>query len=271
LVQIWGPRYSAYVVAELDVAVFTRGRFPDDARGQQVAQDVAERLRRLLGDARMPYGKAGRALGEHPNQLRYAAPTGTVLIRWDGARPPIIWTQPQPDVDPQKARLELVCRYLRVFGPSTPNAFSKWAGISPRGGTAAFDMLASSLALVRTPMGEAWILISDAPEFVERESTTAPARFLPSGDAYILAADRELLVSDADHRRALWPPGTVHPGGLLVDGEIVGTWRRARAKLTIHLWRSLDQRARETVEAEASTIPLPGVDEPIEVQWARTP
>jgi hypothetical protein len=32
LVQLWGPRFSAYVVAALDVAVFTLGRLPDDAR-----------------------------------------------------------------------------------------------------------------------------------------------------------------------------------------------------------------------------------------------
>ena len=44
----------------------------------------------------MTYGEAGRGLGEHPNRLRYAAPTGTVLIRWDGARQPTVWTVPPP-------------------------------------------------------------------------------------------------------------------------------------------------------------------------------
>jgi hypothetical protein len=34
---------------------------------------------------------AGRALGEPANRLRYAAPTGTVLISWDGARQPTMW------------------------------------------------------------------------------------------------------------------------------------------------------------------------------------
>ena len=32
LVQLWGPRFSAYVVAERDRAVFTLGRLPDDPR-----------------------------------------------------------------------------------------------------------------------------------------------------------------------------------------------------------------------------------------------
>src|SRR5580765_4950555 len=30
LVQVWGPRFSAYVVAARDVAVFSLGRLPED-------------------------------------------------------------------------------------------------------------------------------------------------------------------------------------------------------------------------------------------------
>src|SRR3954464_15204689 len=31
LVQVWGPRFSAYVVARQDMALFTLGRMPDSA------------------------------------------------------------------------------------------------------------------------------------------------------------------------------------------------------------------------------------------------
>jgi len=81
LVQLWGPRFNAYVVAARDLPVFSLGRLPDDAKGRRVAEDQAARLHALLGGTRMTYGEAGRALGEHPNRLRYAAPTGTVVIR----------------------------------------------------------------------------------------------------------------------------------------------------------------------------------------------
>ena len=83
----------------------------------------------------MPYGAAGDALGLHDaNSLRYAATTGTVLIRWAGARQPTVWTVPPAGDDPLKARLELARRHLHVFGPSTPEAFARWAGISAREG-----------------------------------------------------------------------------------------------------------------------------------------
>jgi hypothetical protein len=268
LVQLWGPRYSAYVVAQRDLAVFSLGRMPDDARARRIAEDLAARLHTLLGGARMIDREAGRALGQDHNRLRYAAPTGTVVIRWEGARAPVVWTVPRPEVDPRHARLELARRYLHIFGPTTPEAFAQWAGIGPREGVASFEGLRRSLTPVRTPIGEAWILTRDEPMFRADPRPTASARLLPSGDAYFLlqGSDRELLVADADHRRALWTP-RVWPGGLLVDGELVGTWRRSHEKVTVQPWRRLSRSARDAIEVEAESLPLPGVRGRIVVRW----
>jgi hypothetical protein len=268
LVQLWGPRFSAYVVAARDLAVFSLGRLPDDAGALRIAEDLATRLHRLLGGARMTYGEAGRALGEHPNRLRYAAPTGTVVIRWDGARQPTVWTVPPPAVAPRDARLELARRYLHIFGPTTPEALAGWAGIAPRQGLAAFDALRRSLTPVRTPVGDAWILTRDEPTFLASPPPAAPARLLPSGDAYFLlqGADRELLVPDADRRRALWTT-RVWPGGVLVEGELVGTWRRVQGTVTIQTRRRLPRAGRHAVEAETESMPLPGIRGRIVVRW----
>ncbi len=258
LVQIWGPRHHAYVVPARDLAVFSLGRLPDEGGALRVAEDLAVRVRGLLGGARMAFGEAGRALGEHnANRLRYAAPTGTILIRWDGARQPTIWTVPRPEVDPRDARLELARRYLHIFGPTSAEAFAQWAGIGPRGGVAAFDTLRRSLTPVRTPVGNSWILSSDEPTFRATAEPAASARLLPSGDAYFLlqGGDRELLVPDASRRRALWTP-RVWPGGVLADGEIVGTWRRSVGTVTIQTWRRLSRAARDAVDAEATSLPL---------------
>jgi hypothetical protein len=208
----------------------------------------------------MTYGEAGRGLGVHPNQLRYAAATGTVVIRWDGAHQPTVWTLPAPDVDPQAARLELARRYLRVFGPSTPAAFGQWAGIATKGARVAFNALDPSLTPVRTPIGDGWILSDDERTFREPTGSTAAARLLPSGDPYFLlhGADRDLLVPEADRQGGLWTT-RVWPGAVLVAGEIVGTWRRAHAALTIELWRRLSRQERDEVQAEGESLPLPGV------------
>ena len=269
LVQLWGPRFSAYVVAARDLAVFSLGRLPADGKGRQFAEETADALDAFLAGRRMAYGDAGRGLGVNPNRLRYAAPTGRVLIRWDGARQPTVWTVPLPAVDPVEARLELARRHLHVFGPSTPASFAWWAGIPPMLGRSVFDALGGSLAPVRTPAGDAWILASDESTFRDPAAPGGDARLLPSGDAYLLlqGADRDLLVPDADRRRELWPP-RVWPGGVLVGGEVVGTWRRADADVSIQAWRRLSPEERDAVRAEAETLPLPGSGGRIRVRWA---
>jgi hypothetical protein len=270
LVQVWGPRFSAYVVAERDLAVFTVGRYPDDEKARRRADDLADRLDALFDGATMDSAEAGRALGVHPSALRYAAPTGRVLIEWDGARRPTVTMVTPPDVDPYDARRELARRYLHVLGPARPEAFAEWAGIRnpARSGAAAFDMLGDSTIPVRTPIGEAWILADDEPAFRTEPRPVAPARLLPSGDAYYLlqGADREILVPDPARRGELWTP-RVWPGAILVEGEVVGTWRRAQHVVTIQTWRRLPRTARDAVEAEAATLPLPGLERDITISW----
>ncbi len=269
LVQVWGPRFSVYVVAKRDLAVFTLGRLPNEAKPLNRAQDIAARLSAALAGTRMTQGAAARAMGlSHANALRYAAPTGTVVIRWDGSRQPEVWTVPAPEMDPQEARLELARRYLRAFGPTTPESFAQWAGIRPSGGFDAFDALARSLTPVRSPIGEWWILSKDEPLLRAAPVPVAPARLLPSGDTWFLlqGADRELLLPNERQRRQLWT-SRVWPGALLVDGDTVGTWRRAGHVLTIRPWRPLTREQHQAVEAEADSLPLPGISRPMDIRW----
>ena len=268
LVQLWGPRFSDYVVAAKDVAVFSLGRLPEDARRRARAHDTASRLHTFLDGRRMPFGQAGREMRLPHNSLRYAAPTGTVLMRWDGARQPVIWSVQPPEIEPRRARLELARRYLHVFGPATSGSFARWAGIGKAEARAAFGSLADTLIPARTPVGDAWILADDEEVFRStRSRPAAPARLLPSGDAYFLlwGADREILVPEAKRRTELWTT-RAWPGALLVGGEIAGVWRRSAAEVLIDAWRRLSRSEWEAVEAEAAALPLPGLNAPIVVR-----
>ena len=268
LVQLWGPRFHNYVVAATDLAVFTLGRLPDDARRRARAYDLAERLHASLDGRRKPFGEAGRAIAVIPNTLRYAATTGRVLLRWDGARQPHIWTVAAPDVDPRSARLELARRYLHCFGPTTAASFAGWAGISPREADATWASLAGELEPVRTPIGDAWMLAGDEAALRRPQASPAPVRLLPSGDAYFLlwGRDRELLVPGVKERTALWT-SRVWPGALLVDGDVAGVWRRAGTIVDAHPWRRLSSAQRKAVEAEARALPLPETNGAIVVRW----
>jgi hypothetical protein len=179
----------------------------------------------------------------------------------------VVWTVPRPRVDPRAARLELARRHLHVFGPATPAAFAGWSGLKPPRAHEAFDALRGSLVPVRTPIGEAWILASDEDAF-RAAKPVAPARLLPSGDAFFLLQghDRELLVPEAARRRSLWT-SRVWPGAVLVDGEVVGTWRRADARLAVHPWGRQSRASKSAVESEAASLPIPGVAGRIVVRW----
>jgi hypothetical protein len=269
LVQLWGPRFNNYLVAAKDLPLFSLGRLPDDARRRARAHDLASRLHAFLDGQRMPHNQAERALGLPSNMLRYAGQTGTVLMRWDGARDAVLWCGPSPNMEPRDARLELARRYLHIFGPTTVASFARWAGTGNREANDAFAGLTGTLAPVSTPLGEAWILTDDEAAFRQssRAKPAAPARLLPSGDAYYLLwdADRELLVPDAKRQAELWTT-RVWPGALLVSGDIVGVWRRSAKEISIDTWRRLSPAEWEAVEAEAVALPLPGLNGRIEIQ-----
>ena len=267
-VQLWGPRFQAYVVPAVDHALFSVSRYPDDAKGQRWAERMASTLHQHLAGRRMRYDDAGAAVGLHGNQFRYGAATGTILIRWEGARRPVVWTVPRPDIDPRAARLEIARRYVHVLGPTTAEAFAKWLGVGLAQGREAFGDLGAELAPATTAIGEGRILAADEPSFTALRGPSAPARFLPSGDPFWLlwGRDRELLVPDAKQREQLWT-SRVWPGALLVDGDVAGTWRRADERVDIDAWRRLTPTERVAVEAEAATMPLPNLQRPIEVRW----
>lgn len=268
LVQVWGPRFSVFVIASDDLAAFTLGRHPQEPRGRVRAEQMADAAARVLGDRELTDREVAGTLGVG-NAIRYATTTGTLLIRWDGARAPVMRLTRAPDVEPGQARRELARRYLHVYGPTDAAAFTRWAGVSARAARATFAELVDELVPVHTPIGDRLLLASDEAALLKAATGAGPGvRLLPSGDAFSLlhGADREVLVPDAALRERLWTP-RVWPGALLLAGEVTGTWRRSDHVMEIEPWRRLTGAERAAVEAEASTLPLPGLDRDLQIRW----
>lgn len=86
-------------------------------------------------------------------------------------------------------------------------------------------------------------------------------RLLPPRDPYLQAGDRKTLVPKQHHRQVWTTVG--EPGTVLIDGEIVGTWRPRKSgrRLTVAVtpFDSLSDGHRQAIEAEAEAIgPLRG-------------
>jgi len=136
--------------------------------------------------------------------------------------------------DGEMALRALIMRYLRAYGPATPEHFAKWLGIRARYARELFGRLASDLEPVEFAGEPGWTAAGDTrvPEEPHRG-----IRLLPYFDAYVVAGQpRERLYPGAAAARALTPAGQAgnYPV-LLVDGIVGGVWhqRRAGSRLAI--------------------------------------
>jgi len=275
-VQVWGPRGAVYVVPAQDVSVFTLGRFPRNPVLGDAVKAAAEKARHAFRarQTQPHHVLADRAVGLNFRDLRIASMTGEVRIEWDGAT--TSWRIVEPPTEaPEPARLELARRFLRSVGPSTPQEFAWWSGgwagsfgSSTRGELSdaqqTFRSLEKELAEVELEGQKRWVLRPDRSR-LEHAVPVETVRLLPAGDPYLASADRALLVPQPRFRSELWPK-SVWPGALMVNGEIVGAWRRQVGRVTVRGWRPVEPSVKQAVEEEVSGMPIKSARK--EVLWS---
>ena len=275
-VQVWGPRGAVYVVSGQDVAVFTLGRFPRNPVLGAAVRTAAEEAKRAFRARKAQPERvlSDRAVGPNFRDLRVASMAGAVRIEWDGAT--TSWRVVEPPTEaPEPARLELARRFLRSVGPSTPKEFAWWSGgwagsfgYATRGELSdaqqTFRSLEKELTEVELEGRKRWILRTDRSR-LERAVPVETVRLLPAGDPYLASADRALIVPQPLFRSELWPK-SVWPGALMVNCELVGTWRRQVGRVTVRAWRPLGREVRDAVEEEVSGMPIESARK--EIHWS---
>ena len=154
------------------------------------------------------------------------------------------------------ARAELARRFLHCYGPATTQGFAEWTQRSVGDARDAFSLIEEELIEVAVDGKKAWLLGSDRKTLAsppEPEGT----RLLPVQDPFLQQRDRSTLLPQEAARRQLWQ-AIRGPGGVLVNGAIVGTWRartkRPRLEVTIEPFGRLSKDARHAVAAEAERI-----------------
>ena len=158
-----------------------------------------------------------------------------------------------PKADPAQARAELVRRFLRCYGPSTPAHFAEWAGMALSDASSSWGSVEPDLVEVSLDGRRCWLHRNDVAA-LESPGTARGVRLLPPHDMFLFQRDRAALISDVSRHKMVWRSAG-NPGVVLVDGRVVGAWRPQKKGnkllLAVMPFSRLDAAAREEIEEEA--------------------
>jgi hypothetical protein len=179
-----------------------------------------------------------------------------VLRRVKGLRPNR-FAHLADEADP---RLDVVRGVLRFFGPATAKEVSVFLDAAARDVKAHWPDDVVSVEVEGAP-GARSVLADDVDALLAAVEPTPAAevamRLVGPYDPFLQGRDREVLVPDAAHRKALWPV-IGRPGAVLADGEVVGLWRPTTkaGTFTVRLepWATLTTARRAALDVEAERL-----------------
>src|SRR6266516_733710 len=221
-------------------------------RAELVEQLAAHGLR-LEGQAR-------------PYLLQRAALEGIICLGPDrGAEPTYVllsdWVDQEHrghSLSQEAAYTELALRYLRAYGPATPEDMASWSGMSLSKIRAAWQHLADQLIELEISGSPAWMLKMCAAWLDEPPPHAPVVGLLPGFDIYLLGyQNRDLAVPRQHAKRINAGGGILHPA-LLVDGRVLGTWKSKRKKnhlyVVVEPFDRLAPEVHEGLEAEVTDL-----------------
>lgn len=147
----------------------------------------------------------------------------------------------------------LITGFLTLLGPATPVHAAGYLDARRADVEQAWP---DDLVEVDVAGRTAW-LPPTAQAALESPPDAEVVRLLAAFDPFLQARDRELIVPDKSVHKALWPV-LGRPGAVLVDGEVVGTWRPKASgkKLTVLVdeFAPLPKPVRDQIDAEAERV-----------------
>lgn len=248
LIQTYSPRRAVYLLPRDDFGIFTLGQLPIDAeRRRQLERDADAVCRELDGRERR-----GSGLVPH----REVCASGRIALRWTTSAL-YVREVDRPAIDPDTARRELCRRHLQGFGPTTAACFSWWSGLSRADAAEVWQQLAADLIPVEIDGGRGWILADDE-ERLRAAPEPSGARLLVPSDLRLFGQDRTGRFVGPGQRPLCDLHDRFHPGGVMWDGRVVGSWGRRGGRVDIRVPQSLGGTARQAIEEEALGMPIPG-------------
>jgi hypothetical protein len=252
LETLWGqPEHSLVEVEKAIVAVLR-------ATKPMPKGDVSTAVTAAVPDELAPWCAACKA--HHPKESVFRATPLLGRIVLTSTAPVLMtranrWLGANAKGDLAALRTELVRRYLRCYGPTTSGQFAEWAGITKGDAKQRWEAVADELVAVRGK--RKGFVLGDDLDVLDDPPPATGVRLLPAKDAFLQARDRDVLVPDAAHRKAVFP-SIGGPGVVLHQAVPVGTWRGAakgkRYEVKVEAFSRLTKAVRADIEAEAERV-----------------
>ncbi len=168
------------------------------------------------------------------------------------------WLGKQAAVSDEKARMELMRRYLRAYGPATLTDFAHWSGMPAREVRLLPALLAAELAETRVEKTVCFVLRKDVDALRAGMEGQDCVRLLPHFDPYLLAhRAKDHLVEARHYKRVYRNQGWISPV-VLINGTVAGVWEYKRQgsklRVTIEPFGKLSRAARTAIAQEAEAL-----------------
>jgi hypothetical protein len=146
-----------------------------------------------------------------------------------------------------------IARYLAAFGPAAVADIVSWSGIplpEIKRGLESMEL--------RRFRDEGGGLLLDLPRRpLPDPSAEAPVRFLPTWDATLLVHARRTGILPERFRPQVFSTKTPQSvPTFTVDGQVAGTWREEKGRVTVKPFEPLPKGARREVDEEAARLAM---------------
>lgn len=183
-----------------------------------------------------------------------AATSPPVLRRVAGMAPPNL-VHLAGDADP---RFDVIRTALRFFGPATVKDVATYLDTTVAEVKAHWPDDAVEVTVADVPDARRCVLDEHLADLrAKAPAASTEVALVGPYDPYLQLRGRDTLVADPERRKQLWPV-LGRPGAVLVDGEVVATWRPRTAgkKLTIRLdpWTDLSAAVRSAIDGQAERL-----------------
>jgi hypothetical protein len=151
----------------------------------------------------------------------------------------------------EESLAELTQRYFTSHGPAAVQDFAWWSGLTTAEARAGLELVKSALVEEMAGDQSYWL----APDIPITEGPSPTAHLLPNYDEYLISTRDSTPFLDPDHLQLLTESSQLFPHCVVIDGRLVGSWRRQFKKnkviISLNLFAPLNQAQQQAIHEAA--------------------